>query len=304
MNVPRSVRAAVPGVLITLLGSTAPALAQQDFAGVEIETIPVADGVYMLVGQGGNIGLSVGDDGAFLVDDQYAPLTERILAAVREVGGGDVKFVVNTHWHGDHTGGNENLRGEGAIIFAHENVRARMSTEQFLAAFNQRVPPSPSGALPVVTFPDQMTFHWNDKTVHVYHVPNAHTDGDSIVHYTDRNAFHMGDIFFNGMYPFIDVSSGGSLPGMVAAVETVLERADEDSRIIPGHGPLANTEDLRGYHEMLSDVHDRILSLIERGMSEDEVVTANPTEPWEAEYGGGFMSAENFTRFAYQSMTR
>lgn len=278
--------------------------AQQDFSDVRIETVPVTDGLYMLVGSGGNIGLSVGADGAFLVDDQYAPLTERILAAVRAAGGGDVRFVVNTHWHGDHTGGNENLANTGAVIVAHHNVRARMSTEQFLAAFDERVPPSPPTALPVVTFPERMTFNWNDKTIHVYHVPNAHTDGDSIVHFTNVDAFHMGDTFFNGTYPFIDVSSGGSLPGLIAAVESVLALANADTRIIPGHGPLASPEDLRSYHEMLVDARDRIQALIDEGRSEDEVVAANPTARYDAQLGGGFMSAENFTRFAYQSMTR
>jgi glyoxylase-like metal-dependent hydrolase (beta-lactamase superfamily II) len=282
----------------------APALAQEDFSNVEIQTVPVAENLYMLVGQGGNIALSTGDDGAFIVDTQFAPLSEKIQAAVGAAGGGDVEFVVNTHWHGDHTGGNANFGGAGATIMAHDNVQVRMSTDQVSTLNGQTTPASPRAAIPVVTYPARMTFHWNGNTVNLIHMPNAHTDGDTIVHFTNLNAFHMGDTFFNGAYPFIDVGSEGSLEGIIAAAQEVLSRSNADTKIIPGHGALATPADLRAYVEVLSTIRDRMQTLIDQGRTEDEVVTANPTSEWNATYGAGFMNPETFTRFAYQSMAR
>ncbi len=216
----------------------APAFSQQqDFSGVEVKAEKVADGIYMLTGRGGNIGLSVGKSGTYLIDDQYAPLSDKILAAVRAITPDPVRFVVNTHWHGDHTGGNESMGKAGALLVAHENVRRRMSTEQFSATFNSKTPPSPEGALPVVTFADAITFHWNGDEIRVYHVPPAHTDGDSVVHFVKADVVHMGDLFFNGGYPFIDSSSGGRVDGVLAAADRTLAGIGEKTRLIPGHGP-------------------------------------------------------------------
>jgi glyoxylase-like metal-dependent hydrolase (beta-lactamase superfamily II) len=281
------------------------AFAQQDFSNVQIQTTQVADGLYMLVGAGGNLSLSVGTDGAFLVDDQFAPLSDKILAAIAAVTDDDVKFLVNTHFHGDHTGGNENIGRTGAIIVAHENVRARMSTDQFRAIFNQPIPASPAGALPVVTFPDQINFHWNGTEIVAFHVPNAHTDGDSIIAYPQKNVLHMGDVFFNGFYPFVDVSSDGSLDGYIAAVERVLALpfVNNQTKIIPGHGPLATPADLRSYLTMMQTARQRISALIDRGLSEDQAVAADPMADHNAEWGGGFMNPENFVRLSYQSLS-
>ncbi|MCP4249053.1 MAG: MBL fold metallo-hydrolase, partial [bacterium] len=220
-------------IIVAIAAGTAPAGAQ-DLEDVEIETTKVAENLYMLVGAGGNIGLSVGPDGAFLIDDQFAPLTEKITAAIKAVTEAPIRFVVNTHWHFDHTGGNENLGKAGAVIVAHENVRRRMSTEQFIAAFDRRVPASPPGALPVITFADAVTFHLNGDELHVFHVAPAHTDGDSIVHFRKANVLHLGDTFFDGMYPFIDVSAGGSIAGMIEAVDRALKLCDDKTKIIPG----------------------------------------------------------------------
>jgi glyoxylase-like metal-dependent hydrolase (beta-lactamase superfamily II) len=290
------------------LALTAPALAQEtDFSAAEIRTLEVGNGLFMLmlIGAGaGNIALSTGADGSVLVDTQFAPLNAKILAAVRAAGGGDVKYVINTHWHGDHTGGNEPLATAGAVIIAHDNVLVRMSAEQFMAAFNQTVPPSPAAARPVVTFPSRTTFHLNGNQVNVVHVENAHTDGDSIVHFTNANVIHTGDTYMKDVYPFIDVSSKGSIDGFIRSSEAVLARSDSSTKIIPGHGDLANKADVQRFHDMLVKVRGNIQTLIDQGKTEDEVWVAKPTAEFDAAWGQGFMTPENFTRFAYQSLKR
>jgi len=286
------------------LAFAAPVMAQQDFSAVKIETEQLAPGLFMLMGSGGNMALSTGPDGAVLVDTEYAPLNAKILAAVKAAGGGAVKFVVNTHWHGDHTGGNEPLGKAGAQIIAHNNVRVRMSSEQFMAAFNQKIPPAPAAALPTITFPTRATFHWNGNTVNVIHVNPAHTDGDSLVHFTNANVIHTGDTFVKDQYPFIDLSSNGSLDGFIMATEAVIARSDASTKIIPGHGALANVSDVQRYHDMLVKVRANIKALVDQGKSEDEVLAAKPTAEFDAQWGTGFMNAENFTRFSYQSLKR
>ena len=277
---------------------TTSAFAQQDFSSVQIQTVPVAGNLSMLVGQGGNIGLTVGADGALIVDTQFAPLSEKIQAAVTAAGGTNVRYVLNTHWHGDHTGGNANFANQGATVVAHENVKVRLQAGQ------GDTPPAPAAALPVVTYPQRITLHWNGVTMNLIHVDPAHTDGDTIVHFTELNAFHMGDTFFNSVYPFVDVSSNGSLDGIIAAGEMVLARSNGATRIIPGHGPLASPDDLRKWLGILREIRGRLQSMIDRGMSEEEVVAANPTAEWDAAMGGGFMNPENFTRLSYQSLSR
>ncbi len=289
---------------LVIANLAAPVWAQQDFSTVEIETVPVADGVYMLVGSGGNIGLSVGEDGAFVIDDQFAPLSEKIMAAIAAVTDADVKFLVNTHFHGDHVGGNEAFGAAGAVIIAHENVRARMSTDQFREIFNQPIPASPVGALPILTFSDEMTFHWNGDTIRAIHVAPAHTDGDTILYFQNANVIHMGDTFFNGFYPFIDVSSDGDIDGIIAAGYRALAIANEDTAIIPGHGPLSDAAGLAAWLEMLKVTRVSMQSLIDQGLSEDEAVAARPTAESDEQYGGGFMNPENYNRLLYQSLIR
>ena len=295
-----SLRYRVPILAVAVLAA-APAFSQiaED---VVIEATRVAGNVSMITGRGGNIGLCVGDDGAFLIDDQYAPLTEQILATVAELTPEPVRFVVNTHWHGDHTGGNENLGEAGAIIVAHENVRKRLSTDQFMAAFDRTVPASPEGALPVITFNDSVTFHWNDDEIHVIHVKPAHTDGDAIIHFREANVIHMGDVFFNGMYPFIDVSAGGRIAGVIKAADQALKLANDRTRIIPGHGELSGVAELRAYRAMLQTVHDRVQALIADGRSRDEVIAAKPTRDLDDQWGGGFMKPDQWVGIVYDSM--
>ena len=278
--------------------------AQGDFSEVEIEAMEISDGIYMLVGAGGNLGLSVGDDGAFLIDDQFAPLSDKIMAAIADITDADVEFLLNTHWHGDHTGGNEAFGRAGAIIVAHDNVRVRMSSEQFREIFDQRMPPSPEAALPIVTFDDEITFHWNDETIRAFHVDPAHTDGDVILHFQNADIFHMGDTFFKGTYPFIDVSSNGDINGIIAAGYRVLSMSNANTKIIPGHGSLAGPEDLRTYLEVLRVTRESVQTLIDQGLSEDDVVAARPTAEYDEAWGGGFMNPENYNRLLYQSLTR
>jgi glyoxylase-like metal-dependent hydrolase (beta-lactamase superfamily II) len=270
---------------------------------VTVKVVPVAPGVYMLEGMGGNIGLSVGRDDAFIIDDQYAPMTAKIKAAVATVTPKPVRFVVNTHWHGDHTGGNEAMAESGAI-FAHENVRRRMSKEQFLAAFNMRTPASPPAALPVITFSDTISFYVNDDTLHTFHVRNAHTDGDAIIIFRKANVVHMGDTFFNGMYPFIDVSTGGSLAGMVSAANDVLAVTNAGTRFIPGHGPLATRADLVRYRDMMVTVRQRIGRLVAQRRTLKQVLDAKPLADLDAQWGNGFLKPEQFLTIVYGSLSQ
>jgi glyoxylase-like metal-dependent hydrolase (beta-lactamase superfamily II) len=286
-----------------LMAIAAPLAAQVNYDTVRVQTIPAGRGVYMLLGAGGNIALSVGDY-AFLVDDQFAPLSQKILTAVREVTDKPIRFLVNTHWHGDHTGGNENMAGAGIIIVAHDNVRTRMSTEQFVAAMNSKVAPSPRAALPVITFADGVAFYNGDEQIHVVHVPPAHTDGDAIVHFTRANTIHMGDTFFNGRYPFFDLSSGGSFEGIIKAVNSALAYVNDSTKVIPGHGPLGGKAELVAYRDVLSAIRDRVAALITQGKSREQVIAAKPSAKWDETWGSGFMKPDLFIGYVYDSMTK
>jgi cyclase len=290
--------------LVSLLLIAAPIAAQPDPSQASVRVVPITGGVYMLEGLGGNIGLSVGEADAFIIDDQYAPMTAKIKAAVATVTSKPIRFVVNTHWHDDHTGGNEAMAGSGALIFAHENVRRRMSKEQFLAAFNNRVPASPAAALPVVTFTDTISFYLNGDTIQTIHVRNAHTDGDAIIFFRRANVIHMGDTYFNGMYPFLDVSTGGSVAGMIAAANQALAMSNASTRFIPGHGPLATRADLIRYRDMLVTVRDRITPLVRQGRSLSQVTAAKPLADLDAQWGKGFLKPEMFLSIVYESLSQ
>ncbi len=286
---------------ISALSFTAAAsLAAQNFDTVQIRTQSLGGGLYMLQGSGGNIGLAVGDDAVFVVDDQFAPLTPKILAAIAALTPRPVRFVVNTHWHFDHTGGNENLGQAGALLVAHENVRRRMSTGQFIEALNRQEPPAAAGALPVVTFTESLTFHINGDSVVVRHVPPAHTDGDAIVFFTRANVIHMGDLFVSAGLPFVDRSSGGSLHGVIGAAETALAMADGQTRIIPGHGPLADRARLQAYRDMLVTLRDRMRAEIAAGKTVEQILAARITADFAADWPGGH---ERWVRIAYQELS-
>jgi len=288
-------------ILLTATGLTAVARAQPE--DVEIRAQPVAEGIWVLFGQGGNIGACVGDDGVFLVDDQYAPLTEPILAKLAELGGGDVRFVLNTHFHGDHIGGNENLAGRGAVVVAHENARTGMMSETLIEVWDRVREPAPEGAWPVVTFTRDITFHLNGQEVHVFHVGPAHTDGDCVVHFREANVIHVGDIFFNGLYPLIDTGVGGHADGILTAVRRVLELCDEKTVIVPGHGEVSDAAGLRRYVQMLADVTDRVRAGVAAGKSLDEIRDGNPTAKWDAAWGQGFNTPDQIVEMVYRGLT-
>lgn len=271
---------------------------------VPIDTIAVADGIAMLIGDGGNVGVSTGSNGTFVIDDQYAPQYDVIRAAIAKLDPSPVRFVINTHWHGDHTGGNEQMGTDGAIIVAHENVRQRLSTDQVIAFFDMKAPASPPAAWPLVTFSKDLTFHFNGDEIHVFHVLNAHTDGDAVIHFRRANVIHTGDVFFNGRYPFIDAGAGGSITGMITAVEAILALADAKTKIIPGHGPLTDRKGLEAYRDMLKSTHDAITTLMIAGNSPDEVVGAKPTAAWDGAWGGAFIKPDVYVRMIIDSVTR
>ena len=286
-------------ISVCLLITVSPLRAQND---VKINTIRVSDNIYMLTGQGGNIGLFLGEDGTFIVDDQFAPLTEKILAAIKSVGGDTPRFLINTHFHGDHTGGNENLGNAGTLIFSHDNVRERLVNGSYIKAFGMNAPPANKAALPVLTFSEDMHFHINNESVNAVHVSSAHTDGDSIIYFKKANVVHAGDIFFNGFYPFIDSANGGSLKGTIAAVDAILAATDSNSKIIPGHGPLADKKQLQAYRDMLATAYSRLLKLKNDGVSAEDAVIRKPLADLEEKWGGGIFSGEKWIGITYPAV--
>ncbi len=278
-------------------------LSQQGLDTVTVRTQAVRGGIYVLQGAGGNIGLSVGDDAAFVVDDQYSPLTPKILAAIAAVSSKPVRFVINTHWHFDHTGGNENMGRAGALLVAHDNVRKRMSSDQFIEFLKRNQPAAPAGALPVVTFTDSVTFHLNGDDVVAFHVPPAHTDGDVIVHFTKANVIHMGDVFVTYGYPFVDLSSGGSVEGVVTGVDRALAMCNAETKVIPGHGAVTDCGTLRAYRDMIATVVDRVRAAMRRGLTLEAIKAAKPTADFDAKYRGSFVNGDQFVEFAYRSLS-
>ena len=268
----------------------------------EVVTVPVADGVHMFMAAGGNIGVLSGEEGVFLIDDQYAPMVPRIKAAAEKLTSAPVRMIVNTHWHGDHAGGNERFGEEGVVIMAHDNVRKRMSKSHFSKFFLQEVPPSPAAALPVITFSDGVSVHLNGQTLNVEHVAPAHTDGDSIIWFVEANAVHLGDLFFNGLYPFIDLDSGGDVRGMVRAAEYALSRVDADTKIMPGHGPLADRDDLEEYIRMLKTSIEGVANLVDDGKTLNEVIAAKPSAEFDDKWGQAFIAPDRWAALLYRGL--
>lgn len=277
--------------------------AAQDFSKVEIQTIKVADGVYMLVGAGGNIGVSVGEDGILMIDTQFAELIEKIKSAIAEISRGEIRYVLNTNWHYDHAYGNEPLGKSGALIIAHENTRMRMMSEQNYPDFDMKMPALPKAALPVLTFTDSLTLHFNGEEIQVIHIEKAHSDADIVIYFRKANVIHTGDLYFTVLYPFIDVSHGGSIDGMIAAAERIISMIDENTKIIPGHGPLSNREELKTYRDMLVTIRDRIKKQIKEGKTLEEILASKPTADFDKEQSRA-TPPEMFVKIVYNDLVR
>lgn len=269
-----------------------------------LEVSPVRDGVYLLVMEpAGNVALSVGEDGAFIIDDQFEPMVPQIIDAVAELTDKPLRFVLNTHWHGDHTGGNGGLADAGAMIVAHDNVRERMSSPQYHLFFKAGSEPSADNALPVITYSETMTLHFNGDTVEVLHVPAAHTDGDSVFYFRNADVMHTGDAFINRGYPLIDVASGGTIKGTIEGINAMLEVVGPDTIIIPGHGPLADRKRMIEIRDMLVAARAAVVPLIENGMPLRQIKDAKPLAEIDKTWGGGFVRARAFVQIIYQSET-
>ncbi len=286
---------------LAFLMLTTLAVAQQDFSKVEIKVTKVAGTVYMLVGAGGNIGVSVGDDGIVVVDDQYAPLAPKIQAALKGITDKPVRFIINTHWHGDHTGGNLEF-GKAAPIIAQENVRKRLASGGKVGPLG-KVDPAPKGALPIITFSERASVHLNGEDIRAIHFPHGHTDGDSVIFFTQSNVVHMGDDFFNGIYPFIDIDSGGSVKGMIVEVEKVLNQAPADAKFIAGHGPLGTADDVRAFVEMLKGTSGAVEQALKQGKSLDQMKQEKILAKWDS-WGKGFLKADQFLEILYNDLSQ
>lgn len=283
-------------LIMVALAFALPASAQ-DLA-TTVKATEAAPGIYMLEGVDGfssNIGLMIGDEHVLLIDNGMAPITASLVAKVKELSGRSVDYIVNTHAHGDHVGSNATLAENGALIFAHDNLREALLENIDYAG-------GPTG-LPVVTFSDKVTFHANGQRAFVFHLPAAHTDGDSVIHFPDQNVIDASDLFFNSMFPFIDIDGGGSVAGFKEGQLRIINLADDETVIIPGHGALANKADLRAALDMLIDAEARVKKLVDKGMSEEQILEKNPLADYHDQWNWGFITTERMTRTLYRSLT-
>ncbi|MDX6271862.1 MAG: cyclase [Acidobacteriota bacterium] len=271
----------------------------QDFSKVQMKATKVSGNIYMIEGAGGNIGVSAGADGLLIVDDQFAPLADKIRATLKEINPGQLRFVLNTHYHGDHTGGNP-IFGKEATIVAHDNVRGRLAAEQTVRG--QKVPAAPKEALPVITFNQSVSIHFNGEEIRVVHFPSGHTDGDSIMFFTASNVVHMGDHFFAGRFPFIDLEHGGSVEGLTRNVEAVIARLPADVKIIPGHGPLSTLDDLKLYRRMLTETTAHVRKGMAAGQTLDQLKAAGLADEWKT-WGTGFINTPTWIETIFNSLS-
>jgi cyclase len=282
--------------LLTLV--TAAAFAQQDFSKVEIKVQKIAGTVYMLQGAGGNIGVSVGDDGIVIVDDQFAPLAPKIRAALKGITDKPIRFILNTHYHGDHTGGNAEFSKDGPII-AQENVRKRLQSGS--TAAGRSTPPAAKEALPVITFNDRATVHINGEDIRAIHMPHGHTDGDSVIWFTQSNVVHMGDDFFNGTFPFVDADNGGSVRGLSMNLDAILAQIRDDTKVIPGHGPLGDKTTLRAFADMIHASSAAVDAAMRSGKTLEQIKQAKVLEPW-AKWASSFITVDRWAESLYRDL--
>jgi len=273
-----------------------------DYSKVEIKATKVAGNIYMLEGAGGNIGVSVGTDGILIVDDQYAPLSEKIRTALKGLNQGKLRFILNTHWHGDHTGGNASFSPEATII-AHDNVRKRMSSEQRIELFKSTVPASPKEALPIITFDQSLSVHFNGEDIRAIHYPHGHTDGDAVIFFTSSNVVHLGDDFFAGRFPFVDVDNGGSVIGLTKNIGEIIPKIPAGAKLIPGHGPLSTIDDLKAYHRMLLETTDVVRKKVAAGKTLDQIKSEGLPDEWKS-WGAGFIKTDVWIELIHISLTK
>lgn len=285
-----------------LISATTLSPQTQDFSKVEITATKVAGNVHMLQGRGGNIGVSVGVDGILIVDDQFAPLADKIKAALKNLGEGKLKFVLNTHWHGDHTGGNAQFGPEAPII-AHDNVRRRLATEQKSELFKRTTPASPKEALPVITFDKSLSVHFNGEEIKVIHFPKGHTDGDSVIFFTTSNVVHLGDDFFVAKFPFVDLESGGSVEGLTKNIADIIPKLAADVKIIPGHGPISSVADLKAYHQMLVETTAIVRRKMRARRTLAQIKAEGLPAKWK-EWGTGFIKTDAWLETIHRSLSK
>jgi len=283
-----------------------PAYAETKAHGQDsIELKKLADNLHVLITeQGGNVTISTGEDGTFIIDDQLKGREHVVTDNIKKITDKPIKFILNTHYHFDHTGGNETFGAQNAIIVAHDNVRERLSTDQFITRFNKKLPSLSRPGLPVVTFANNMTLNYNNSTAKIMHLPNAHTDGDSIAHFTKENVIVAGDTIFNSMYPFIDTEHGGSIQGMIKAMDAILDLSNETTTIIPGHGAPMNKAELKALQKTLTEISNNVETLIQDGKTLKEITAAKPTQTFDAKMGGGFIPPDAFVSILYDSLAK
>lgn len=289
---------------LSLLPIIVTSVYSQETPEVKLYVEKVEENLYIISGHGGNTGVFVGKDGFLVIDTKDGSVNNEIKTKFSEISNKPVRFVINTHWHYDHTGGNASMGNAGAIIIAHENVYKRMNEEQYMEFFDRKVPSAPKSALPILTFTKDLTFYINDEEIHVFHLAPGHTDGDVVIHFRKSNVIHMGDLYFNGFYPYICISSGGSINFMIDVINQILPMINNKTRVIPGHGPLSNKDELKEYLDMLNQIRNEIAQQIKSGKTREEIIESKPTQKFDEEWGDGFLNPNKFVELVYKDLVR
>ena len=295
---------AIIGSLVIFVVSMSFLYAQEQ-AEAQVGAERLTEKLYMLWDSGGkgNTVILTGDDGVLMIDTKVEESIDKLLAKIKELSEKPIRFAILTHWHFDHVGGNEKVAKTGATIIAHENVRKHMGIEHDMKILNTKVPPSPEIARPLVTFKKEITFHLNGEDVKVFHLEPGHTDGDSVIYFKNANVIHMGDLYFEGLYPYIGIYSGGSINGMIKVINQILPMIDENTKVVPGHGPVSNKARLQKYVSMLTTIRDNVSWLMKEGNTMDQVIAAKPTQAFDKKWGKGFLPPDQFAKLVYMDLS-